>query len=1101
VHVALLGPLEVVTDGPPITIGGARLRALLARLALDAGRLVTTDALIGALWPESAGTAGGSANALQTLVSRLRKALPDPAAIASAPAGYTLRVEPSDVDTHRFEELAARGRAELAAGEADRAAAVLRDALGLWRGPALSDVADAPFAGPAAARLDGLRLSALEDRIAADLELGRHAALVDELTQLVTEHPLREQLHGRLITALDGAGRRAEALAAYQRARTVLAETLGVDPSPGLQRIHLRILRDEPTGPARRSTMDEREHSTSEGPAARGNLRASLTSFVGRDADRAGLAARLRGARLVTLTGPGGAGKTRLACEVAATVRDGGGAALPGGVDGVWLVELAAVTDPTDLAPAVLTALGARETTTVVERMGRHQDVTERLIELLERKRVLLVLDNCEHLVAEAARVADLLLARCPGLRVLATSREPLGITGEALHPVPPLELPTAGQDAGQTLATASVRLFADRAAAVRPDWTIDDRTSPVTLAAVREVCTRLDGMPLAIELAAARLRTLPAEQIARRLDDRFHLLTGGSRTALPRHQTLRAVVDWSWELLDPQERALARRLSVFPGGITLEATERICADTGIPERRALDLLAALVDKSLLQPIGDRYRMLETIRAYGAERLAEAGETEPVHRAHARYFTALAETAEPRLRTGEQLRWLAVLDAEHANLQAALRWSIDRPEPDIAYRLAAGLGWYWTLRGRRAEISAWMREVAALPPDAPAEARALVLVVSSLGGLEDWPHPRALRTIARARLLIRRLDLSRCHPALSLLPVVIAVAREDYDQLEDELDRLAVHPDPWARAVRLIVHGHLADNFGRAHSSPQVFETAARQFGEIGDRWGTAIALSGLAQGAARGGDVAAGIAAYDEAMRVLAELRADEDLAGLLGARGLLKMRVGDLAGARADLDRAAELADATGGRESIALSQIWQAELARRCGDPARAEALLDASWQAITGTFFGADMIRALVLVERGSLRLAQGADPAEVRELYRAVAALPQARLDLGVLARAAELLAEVTRRDGDGEQAAVLLGAATRIRGAADLGNDEVCGTVRACLAELGRARYDAAYDKGAALDQEAALGLVGVPPAERRPGRRGAVAEGQARLR
>jgi predicted ATPase/DNA-binding SARP family transcriptional activator len=635
VQIALLGPLEVRTDsGPPAEVGGARLRALLILLALDAGRVATTQRLIEGVW--GAAPPLGAANALQALVSRLRRAVPD-LPVESHPAGYRLAIPPDQVDVARFERLAGAGQAALPHDPA-AAAGLLREALGLWRGAALADVADADFARAPAARLTELRLSTIEDRIEAELKLGASGAdVLAELEELAAEHPLRERLVALLVRALYAAGRPADALAAYERARNLLADQLGVDPSPALAALHVAILRGDPDlVPAPVPTPDA---------TPRTNLRAALTSFVGREEDVVRVGKLVSESRLTTLIGPGGAGKTRLAVESARTRLD----QMP---DGVWLVELAPVTDGSEVPWSVLTALGLREQALLAPRSRTLSpaepneargvgEPLDRLVGALADKRLLLVLDNCEHLIDAAAATVDRLLGACPGVRVLATSREPLRITGENLWPVEPLAMPPADAPAREVTCYPSVRLFADRAAAVRPGFAVDDQT----VAPVVRICRALDGMPLAIELAAARLRSMTPEQVATRLDDRFRLLTGGSRTALPRHQTLRAVVDWSWELLDEAERALLRRLAVFAGGATAEAAEQVCAGP-VAAADVFDLLTVLVDKSLVVAVGDgrpRYRLLETIRAYGLERLAEAGEAEQVRRLHAEHFLALAE--------------------------------------------------------------------------------------------------------------------------------------------------------------------------------------------------------------------------------------------------------------------------------------------------------------------------------------------------------------------------------------------------------------------------------------------------------------------------
>ncbi|RLP88737.1 BTAD domain-containing putative transcriptional regulator [Micromonospora sp. CV4] len=592
----VLGPTRVLlADGREIPVGGPRVRALLALLLLDVGRVVSAERLIDGLYGEH--PPRGAANALQSQVSRLRQALPaehDP--VEFHPAGYRLAVDPDDVDAYRFERLAEVGRRALAGGDWSRAVAVLREALDLWHGPALADVTGA---AAQAARLEELRLAAVEDRIEAELALGGHAALVAELRELVVAHPLRERSRGQLMRVLSALGRPAEALIEFEDARRTLAEQLGVDPSVELAAIHLAVLRGE------------------ERPAAERALPGQLTTFVGREEELKRVGALLAERRLVTLTGPGGAGKTRLAIEAA------------GRLDGeVHFVELAGLADGSDVPQAVLSALGLRDAGLRAPAEPGRQS-TDRLVEALAERRLLLVLDNCEHVVADAARLAARLLGACPALRVLATSREPLGLAGEALCPLSGLTLPPP--DASPLAASdyAAVSLFVQRATDVAPDFAV----TPANVDVVLRICRTLDGLPLAIELAAARLRALSVAEVAARLDDRFRLLAMGSRAASPRHRTLRAVVEWSWDLLDDTERELARRLTVFAGGATLEAAERV---SGLPTSGFVEALHGLVDKSFVEMAGSRYRMLETVRAFCAERLAEAGEADQLRRAHTR---------------------------------------------------------------------------------------------------------------------------------------------------------------------------------------------------------------------------------------------------------------------------------------------------------------------------------------------------------------------------------------------------------------------------------------------------------------------------------
>lgn len=677
--------------------------------------------------------------ALQALVGRLRRTLGRETVLSTPGPGYRLVATPDDIDLYVFERHVRDAGDRLDAGDPDAAAALLRKALGLFRGPALADLPD-----PAGVRPEAQRLAALRQRVEADLRRGATDGLVPELTELTTTYPYDETFRTHLIRALRAEGRHADALAAYESARRTLADALGADPGPELVSLHRELLTGPPppksaSGPIRpgptaptappgptappASTRPTRPSGPTgqTGPAGPtepirptttpppgpqtpsptpdpdptpdpGNIRPRLTSFVGREPELVALRADLARSRLVTLTGPGGSGKTRLAEEAA--LRAVGPAA--------WIAELAPLDDPEALPGAVLSALRLREINLITrDGVPLHDDPTAHLVEHLASRPLLLVLDNCEHVIDAAAALAETLLTHCPQLRVLATSREPLGVPGESVRPVEPLPPDPAH------------RLFAERARAVRPSFDLARDGGE----AVDEICRRLDGLPLAIELAAARLRLLTPRQIADRLDDRFRLLTSGSRTVLPRQQTLRAVVDWSWDLLDADERTLLRQVSVFAGGWDLAAAEALSP-------RAADSLGALVDKSLVVATptegGEmRYRLLETIHEYAAERAAETPEllaaAEATHTAH---FTALAEAAEPRLRSGEQLPWIGRIERDLDNIRAALhRTLVTAPDEAAAHRLVFAMGWFWWLRNYRPEGQAWVERAVALGED------------------------------------------------------------------------------------------------------------------------------------------------------------------------------------------------------------------------------------------------------------------------------------------------------------------------------------------------------------------------------------------------
>jgi predicted ATPase/DNA-binding SARP family transcriptional activator len=1114
VQIAMLGPLEVHADsGSPVDVGGARLRTLLILLALDAGRVATTQRLIDGVWGEDPPI--GAANALQALISRLRRAVPD-APVESHPAGYRLAVEPDAVDVRRFERLVRAGRTALPADPAC-AAATLSEALALWRGPALADVVGADFARAPAARLTELRLAAIEDRIDAELQLGSGARLVPELEELVTEYPLREQLSGRLIRALCAAGRPAEALAAYERARSALADQLGADPSPALTALYLAVLRGEPRMAASIGDEASRDAAAAEG-SFQTNLRTGLTTFVGRDDDVSRVGKLVGESRLTTLIGPGGAGKTRLAVESARTL-------LGQTPDGVWLVELAPVTDPGDVPQAVLGALGLREQTLLGTRgtttMSEANDPLTRLVAALADKRMLLVLDNCEHLLQPSAAVVDRLLGECPRIRVLTTSREPLGITGENLWPVEPLAMPSEGATAPEAAGYSSVRLLTDRAAAVRPGFVVDEHN----VAAVVRICRALDGMPLAIELAAARLRAMSPEQVASRLTDRFRLLTGGSRTALPRHQTLRAVVDWSWDLLDEAERRLIRRLAVFAGGATLEAAEQVCAllpetaagpsevwpasAAGAPAWEVFDLLNALVDKSLLVVTGEdhpRYRMLETIKAYGLERLAEAGELDEVRRAHAAYFLALARMAEPRLRGREQLHWIGRLASDHDNLNVALRAMVAAGDGATAVRLVAALGWYWWLRGHRAEGAELGAEALALPAEVPDAVRAVAYAITALNAAEsnrafeeirDWFDSATALAASAADAAAPAADGDgqlAAHPILRLIgPVAVLIEMHmsadpsgaeaaGGDRALPLITALFDDADPWLRATTRMMHAHSLINLGRQMDVAESdFEAALEAYQELGERWGIAFSLSAVAERASHRGEHRKAAECYTEAVAQIAELGTLEDQPPLQSRLANELWLLGERDRAWAVLADGRRIADRLGLPEALAAIESGAGELARREGDLDQARVRLTRVASLTVGVNIS-PQFHALTSSGLGYVETAAGNLDA-AREHHSSALEKALSSHDAPVISMTLVGLADLALHTGEPERAAALLGASVRIIGVSSPSHWDMQRVETAARAALSASAFADAVERGRATNADGVRELAALPPA------------------
>jgi predicted ATPase/DNA-binding SARP family transcriptional activator len=922
VEVRLFGQLEAVQNGVAIPVRGTRQRALLALLALQRGQAVSADRLIDALWSD--GQAANPANALQAQIGQLRRTF-GPAAIVTTEAGYALSVGPGDVDVVRFEQLVAIGRRLAADGEMARASAALGEALALRRGEPLAEFDFAGIFDAERVHLDELTLVAIEARAGADLGLGRHGELVGELEAQCREHPLRESLWELLILALYRAGRQAEALRAYTQIRDHLVSELGIDPGPALRELQARILaQDLSLTPAR--TPHGPVPSRADGPAAAGNLRQRLSSFVGRDVELEQVREAVRSSRLVTLTGPGGTGKTSLAVEAAAALRG----EYP---DGAWLVELAGVAAPGGVGLAVAGALGAA--TSALPGTQPAGSPAELTIRHLAGRSLVVVLDNCEHVVGEAAALADTLAGAVPGLRLIATSREALGIPGEVLVPVAGLAIPAAAE------------LFADRARAVQPGFLGDGPAGDV----IQEICRRLDGLPLAVELAAARLRALPLATLADRLDDRFRLLTSGARTALPRQQTLRAVVDWSYDLLFEDERRLFARLSVFAGGCDLAAAEKVCADENLPDSQVLDVLSRLVDKSLLTGPGaageTRFTQLQTLWQYGRDRLEDCGEAEAMRARHGAYYLRLATEAHDGLRGATGPRWRDRLTPELANLRAALNWYIATGDADAALSLASGIAWLWFVNGDFAEGARWLGD--ALSATGPRRAELTATAQAWHGycvGMSSSPAAAVIECEKAVAVLRSSDDCGLLAEALVLSATVLVRAQHFGRSLEilgEAHDLLETSGHGWLLAAHDLVASWNLASMGRLEDA----ESAARSSLERFDAEGEALlvvsplnALAGIAE--ARGN-----LDGASEAYEALVErCRATNQRLyvpfGLI-ALAALRARQGNDAAADGLYQEAIECCF---NPWLTADAMVGQAAVARRLGDLARARALLDAA-----------------------------------------------------------------------------------------------------------------------------------------------------------
>lgn len=1032
-QIGVLGPFQVrADDGTVADVPGARLRGLLIALALEPGRAVGKATLIDWIWGED--PPADASNALQRLASRLRKVLPD-GAIEGQAGGYRLAVDPESVDAVRFERLLVRARQQ----EGSDRVRLLREALGLWRGAPMQDVGleDSEAFDAAVTRLENLHAAATEERYVAEVAAGHGADLIPELTEAVAADPLRERLVAALIRALAAAGRDAEALLAYERTREALADTLGADPSPELSALHVSLLRGE---------LGRREESR------KTNVRAGLTSFVGREADLAAVRTMITKHRLITLIGPGGSGKTRLATEAALELQGD----LP---DGVWLVEYAPIGADGDVAQTAIAALGLRDTLVGATSTA---DPVDGLAAALREREMLLILDNCEHVIEPVAALAERLLGECRRLRILATSREPLGITGEALWAVEPLPLPD-GTDPREVVASPAIRLLRERAGAVRKDFEPDEPT----LATMIRICRALDGMPLAIELAAARLRTMTIDQLANRLDDRFRLLTGGSRTALPRHRTLRAVVDWSWELLSDAERTVLRRLSVFSGGATLEAAERVCGGGPVEANEVLEVLTSLAEKSLLVTAGGdapRYRMLTTIREYAHDRLDEAGEVDATRLAHLAYFTELAETAEPHLRRAEQLEWLAVLKADHENLSAALRGVIAAGDAQAAMRLAAATGWYWWLGGRRGEGQALLIAAASLPGEVPDVTRALaygmvVLFLTSGPGDEtigeDWIR-KGYQFGQQAAGVHPLLDFAT--PLMRLLDAP--------EQAPAAFESLLASTDPWVRAMGRWQSAKMRAVLGQDGADEEAsLEQALAEFQQLGERFGTYLTLSELAAHLARQGNLAAATARLDQAVVALSEIGAVEDVIEVRTQQAVLYRLAGDPAASAAAIAIAERSAEGVTWPYALVGLALAKAELARLDGDAAEGRRQLELATRLL-GDAAEQPNIRLQVQDLLGYLA-------EDVEESRRHRLAARQAAAQTGGPSQLARMLvgvADLALRLGDDEQAARLLAAAVALRGTPDRSRPDADRIEETVRRHLGEERFAEVTRDGEAAD-------------------------------
>ncbi|WP_059007596.1 BTAD domain-containing putative transcriptional regulator [Streptomyces specialis] len=1067
----VLGPLAVWTaDGRPVRVPELKVRALLADLLVHGGGPVSADRLADDLWGDD--PPGNPANTLQTKVSQLRRALDlaEPGArdlVVHRPGGYVLRVPADAVDAARFTALLDRARAER---EPRVTADLLSEALGEWRGPAYADFRDAAFAGPAAARLEEQRLTALEERAEIRLDLGEHSLLADELGELVAEYPLRERLRAAHLRALYRAGRQTEALAAYEELRHRLADELGLDPGPALVAVQRAILTQDPA-------LDAAPAAATSAARPGTNLPVPPPPLTGGDPAVTRVAALLADARLVTLTGPGGVGKTRLATATAARVAAG----FP---DGVWLADLsgrrpARATAAADavgvVGEGVAPAIGRRDEPAGARAGVPAVPLSHRLADALRERRLLLVLDNCEHLVTPAAELVALLLRNAGASRVLATSQEPLDIPGETLHAVAPLDLPAPGADPDPAvLARAgAVQLFVARAPAAAPGFRLDAATAPW----VAVVCRRLDGLPLALELAAARVRALGVRGLAERLDDRFRLPAARGGGGPARQRTLRAMIDWSWEHLAEPERVVLRRIAAHPGGCAPEAAEAVCAEPGFAAGEVTDALARLVDRSMVvaEPApdgGTRYRLLETVAAYALEQPDAAGETGQVLRRRDAHYAGLAEEAEPHLHGRRQRRWLERLDAEALNLRAALESAAGRGDRALALRLVNALAWYWYLRGRHREAHRSLVLAGGLPGPVCAEAVAWEAGFAVLTGDGTDPLGRsraALGALAAAEAAeaagapdVRR---ARSRWFLALAHLHFGAVAPGKELLDEALAAFRALDDRWGEAAALSGRARQAVLESDLVTAERSGAESLALFTSLGDDWGRLQATDMLGYVAEVGGDYDRAARLHREGLRAAEALRLWTDVSYRLSSLGRIALLTGDFARSTEFHERAMRLAAEQSNRFAEEFARVGLGLVARRTGALDEAEAHFEATlaWNRRLAADYGVPFYGlTLLLAELGFVAELRG-DAGRASALHREGLAAARALGDPRAVALAHGGLAGAAALAGDAEEAARLLGTAHALRASvgaplppAERGDvDRVTARARAALGDDG----------------------------------------------
>jgi predicted ATPase/DNA-binding SARP family transcriptional activator len=967
-RVALLGPVTVESDGQPVDLRRTLELALLARLALSPGIMVPNDRLFEDLWAER--QPANPLGNLQSLVYRLRRALgPEGKALMREGNGYRLVIPADRVDATRFRDLVARARA----GPGDEGPvarrALLTAALDLWRGTPLANIEAVPFVDAQRVRLEAAYLMALEERVDADLDCGAHREVVSELEGLVVDHPFRERFWAQLVTALYRSGSQTAALRACTKLRELLREQLGVDPSPMVRSLEEAVLRQDPVlswpGPGREPLRGEDgpisaeasvAHDETVAPAdqahadqaradhdsrlpraeikATANLPLALSRFIGRAEELAIVQKLVADNRLVTLTGPGGVGKTRLAVEVAYRARG----QYP---DGVWLVDLAPLRDP-DLVPqTIAAALGVPS--------SPDRSAIDSLFEFVGGRHLMLVLDNCEHVVGQVAEVAVDLLGRAPQLVAVATSREPLHLDGEVVWRVPVLSLPPGEGGAGLEGAFScdAVRLFVDRALSARPQLTIGEADTPALVGIVQ----RLDGLPLAIELAATRLGALGLPDLVSRLSQRLELLNKGFRGAPDRHQTLVATLDWSYQLLEVKAQLAFRYLSSFGTSFTLEAATAVLGDDMAPGP-TFDVLCDLVDKSLVVLVDtggeSRYRFLETVREYATGLLESWSEGHEARRRLLLWSVALAEESAGALLGPRASVWLERLELELDNLRAALRWAENGGSVELGLRLCTGLVWFWTGRGHAAEGQAWLQRLLGAPEVVAGPVRALALATSAELASEQGSNAQAVELSDRAVAVGREAgDLVSLGWALLSSGNALfragrfSEARTHLDETLAVAEKTGMRPLLEMTQFVLFQLEYETDNTAAVMKRTDWSITSSRTSGNLRLLTNALLYRGEIKEQA---GDYTASMGLFQEALSCAREFGDVSFVAGCLQTVGFCLFQQGEFEQARAYFEDSLASGDASQPEARFAHSLMALSELNFELGDYGSARTLLD-------------------------------------------------------------------------------------------------------------------------------------------------------------